>query len=135
MSYGRLISLHDQYGSRKYLSQDERIRFEQEAFHCDPYTKNFCRLLLWTGARVSEIMNLKASDIDISNQAIIIRTLKQRRNDVFRQIPLERSLIKDLSHLFDLKGLCQTHSTNTIWPFCKRSGVICIGQIGPPVSV
>ncbi|MEM6772174.1 MAG: site-specific integrase, partial [Bacteroidota bacterium] len=55
--------------------------------------------------------------IDFANQSVTVRTLKRRRADVFRQIPLPDFLLKDLSgHLTSLEN-----GQNQLWSFSSRS--------------
>ena len=53
--------------------------------------------LRWTGGRISEVLALTPTAIDIESGVASIRTLKRRKLGVIRQVPLPGDLIKDLS--------------------------------------
>jgi integrase/recombinase XerD len=62
----------------------------------------FVRVGFETGGRVSELIALRRSDVDLSNRQIRLRTLKRRsdrrrkRPEVFRWMPVSHSLCADL---------------------------------------
>jgi len=53
----------------------------------------FCLILAFTGARISEVLALTASRIDAGDEAIIFETLKQREKNIFRAVPVPRTMI------------------------------------------
>jgi integrase/recombinase XerD len=63
----------------------------------------FVRIGFETGGRVSELLGITRSDVDLSNRQIRLRTLKRRRDkrrrseEVFRWIPVSHSLCADLA--------------------------------------
>lgn len=63
----------------------------------------FVRVGFETGGRVSELIGIRRSDIDLSNRQIRLRTLKRRhdrrrkRPEVFRWIPVSPGLCADLA--------------------------------------
>lgn len=63
----------------------------------------FVRVGFETGGRVSELIALRRSDLDLSNRKIRLRTLKRRsdrrrkRPEAFRWIPVSHSLCADLA--------------------------------------
>ncbi len=122
MAYHFELSLFDQEGQRKYLNQDERRRFYQAA---DTQKRQdirlFCLMLFFTGARISEVVNLNKTSIDFSNKSVIIQTLKRRRKDIFRQLPLPDFLLDELErYMTEL----ETHSSimkDSLWSFSTRS--------------
>jgi len=50
--------------------------------------------LLRTGGRISEVLALRVRDIDLNSSSITLRTLKQKRKDAVRTIPLHPELRK-----------------------------------------
>ena len=56
----------------------------------------FCLTLALTGARISEVLALTPERIDITDAAIVIETLKQRKKGVFRGVPVPRALLRQL---------------------------------------
>jgi integrase len=87
------LSLYDKRGSRKYLTASERQAFANAASRYSPATKAFCLTLLYTGARVSEVLALTIDRIDNSNNAIVVETLKRRHKGVFRALPVPPDFI------------------------------------------
>ena len=117
MAYHIQFSLFDAQGQRKYLNRDERSQFFAIANDRKrPDIRLFCLLLYYTGARISEIIQLTPISIDISNKAVTIRTLKRRRRNVFRQVPLPDSLLTDLNHYISTIG-----DEPLLWRFAVRS--------------
>ena len=94
--YKNLLSLHDTDGQRKYLNQKERLRFLEVARQQSIEIRLFCQLLYYTGARIAEIHNLTLQHIDISNQTVIIESLKKRKKGVFREIPIPNFLLENI---------------------------------------
>lgn len=62
----------------------------------------FVRVAFETGGRVSELVELRRADVDLTNRQIRLRTLKRRndrrrkRPEVFRWIPVSHSLCADV---------------------------------------
>ena len=97
-----MVSLYDARASRKYLTSQERKAFAATALRTAPPILTFCLTLLYTGARVSELLALTPERIDQENNAIVFETLKRRRRGVFRAIPVPPELatrIIRISHI------------------------------------
>lgn len=58
----------------------------------------FCRLLAYTGCRISEGLELKPERLDAENKSVVFRTLKRRRL-IFRAVPIPAALMRDLGRL------------------------------------
>jgi len=91
------LALFDQRGNRKYLIARERLAFVYAASKEHDAILTFCLTLAFTGARISEVLALTASRIDAADEAIIFETLKQRRKQIFRAVPVPRTLIPVLT--------------------------------------
>src|SRR5580700_9703208 len=91
------ITLYDGRGTRKYLTPKERRAFASAALHSAPPIRTFCLTLIYTGARISEVLALTPERIDRANSAIIFETLKRRRRGVFRAIPVPPALAARLA--------------------------------------
>jgi integrase len=50
--------LYDQQGNRKYLTKSERDAFIDAARRTSPEIETFCLTLVYTGARISEVLAL-----------------------------------------------------------------------------
>ena len=93
MSHTEPIRLVDSRG-RKYLTTDERARFLQAAARArQPADQTFALTLAHTGARISEILALRAQDVDLDAGTVRIRTLK-RRAEHWREIPVPPELLR-----------------------------------------
>jgi integrase/recombinase XerD len=86
-------SLFDGSGVRKYITSRERLSFVRAALQEREAVSTFCLTLAFTGARISEVLALTASQIDASNEVVVFETLKQRKRRVFRAVPVPRTLI------------------------------------------
>ena len=97
------MSLYGSTGGRKYLNAAERRRFTKAAYRAPPEVQLFCLVLSLSGGRISEILALTPAAIDIDSGVATIATLKRRKRDVFRQIPLPRGVLGKLDHAFHLR--------------------------------
>ena len=59
--------------------------------------------------------------LDFSNKTIILRTLKRRRNDIFRQIPVPDILLNDLDVYISLQATHMKQRAGGLWQFSTRS--------------
>ena len=89
-------------GQRLYLDEKERELFLAASEELKSRKHRlFCHTLHWTGARISEVLELTGNNIDTDKKAIILRTLKKRKRTakgelkapVFRQVPVPSELI------------------------------------------
>lgn len=90
-------ALFDQRGNRKYLIARERLAFVYQASKENDAVCTFCLTMAFTGARISEVLALTPSRIDAADEAIVFETLKQRKKQVFRAVPIPRTLIPMLT--------------------------------------
>src|ERR1043166_7880746 len=115
---------------RKYLTSAERKRFGKAAACVESRIRLFCLMLLWSGGRISEILALTPSDIDLELGVASIETLKRRSRGIIRQVPLPRQLLGELDSEFQigaarrnpLLARCRlwTWSRTTAWRRVKR---------------
>ncbi len=105
----------------------------------------FCRVGFETGGRVSELIAIVRSDIDLSNRQIRIRTLKRRidkrrrRAETFRWIPVSHSLCADLAaHFLEKKTLTEAQMLDLeyvrrdelLFPFTRQGAFKLIRAAG-----
>lgn len=105
-------SLYDKK-SRKYLSESERQRFFNAAMEVEESKRLFLLMLYYTGARVSEVLAIEKDNIDFDEQMIFILTLKKRRSEVYRRIPLLPSFLLALGDYY------QNISGMKLWSFSR----------------
>jgi len=86
-------SLFDQRGNRKYLIARERLAFVYAASKESAAVSTFCFTLAFTGARISEVLAVTASRVDVADEAIIFETLQHRKKRIYRAVPVPRALI------------------------------------------
>ena len=135
--------LYDPRGNRKYLTAAERSAFLLAAGHLPPVAESFCRVLAYTGARVSEALALSPEHIDVDADLIVIQTLKRRRSGVFRSIPVPVEL---LQYLESVHGIAAAHRDPVqrrapIWTFRRttawsivKQAMVTAGIEGPRAS-
>ncbi len=114
--YKNSLSLHDKTRQRKYLNQKERFRFLEVTKRQLTEVKLFCQLIYYTGARISEIHNLKKDSIDLSNGTVVIESLKKRQKGIFREIPIPDCLLKGLKYFIEKLQLDES-----LWWFSLRT--------------
>ena len=108
-------AVFDQRGNRKYLVARERLAFVHAASKDSEPVSTFCLTLALTGARIFEVLALTMSRIDAADEAIIFETLKQRKRQVFRAVPVPRALIPLLTtYGFGKEG--------RLWPWGRTNG-------------
>ena len=84
-------------GERKYLTSGEQDRFIAAASSQErPEIRTLCLVLAYTGCRLSEALELTPRRVDLEARTLTFRTLKQRRDDVYRSIPVPDSLLDTL---------------------------------------
>lgn len=108
-------ALFDHRGNRKYLIARERLAFVYAASKESDAMSTFCLTLAFTGARISEVLALTANHIDAADEAIIFETLKQRRKQVFRAVPVPRTLIPIIT-------MYCVGKEGRLWPWGRTNG-------------
>jgi len=107
--------LFDGQGQRKYLCANEARRFLKAAADADPATRAFCRLLAYTGCRISEALAVTPRRIDAEAGRIIFQTLKRRRC-VYRGVPIPGELVRELQRLAH-----EVPEDAPLWPWCRQT--------------
>ena len=97
------MRLFDDSGNRLYLTPAERERFKATTQSVSKKKRMFALMLYYTGCRISEVLAIKVKDIDFSSSTVTVKTLKQKRDDVYRQIPLPDSFLTALDNSYDLR--------------------------------
>ena len=112
--YPSEMRLHDRAGRRLYINLDDRGRFIEMAERCAPRQRSLCLILLYTGCRLSEALDLRGSSVQVSAGIITFRTLKRRRPDLYREVPVPECLIEALGagHRLDTDA--------PLWPDINR---------------
>lgn len=122
----KTIRLHDRNGNRKYLNDDERSSYYKTTLKQKEQIKLFGLMLFWTGARISEVLNLKVSNIDLSDQVVVIESLKKRKKGMYRQVPLPSEFIVEITDHIQQNNL---QPYNIIWNWSRRTASRYIHKI------
>lgn len=106
-------------GQRKYLTQSETMRFLAEARRDDPSVHVFCWLIAVTGCRISEALALTPANIDFEAGIIVFESLKKRRRNVYRSIPVPQSLLQSLRAMLRKQRL---REGERLWAWSRMTG-------------
>ena len=110
------LSLYNNYGRRKYLTSNERKKFNFICQSKDTSVQLFLLMLSHSGARISEVINLEAAQIDFAHGIVIIESLKKRKKGIFRAVPLPEEYLDSLKIYLE-----QNHIDKRIWEFTRRT--------------
>ena len=118
------MQIYDEKGRRLYLTESERDAFLLAAEHAERGVRTFCMVLALTGCRISEVLEMTRKSIDFNAKAITVRTLKKRRENVFRSIPVPDSLLDTLNMVHDLKRIekgRKKRQDEKLWPWGRMT--------------
>lgn len=91
-------------GGRKYLTAEELVQFIAVANAQErAEVRSFCLVLAHTGCRISEALALTAMSVDLEQQAVTFKTLKQRSAERFRAVPVPASTIDTLELVHSIR--------------------------------
>jgi len=116
-------SLYDGTGHRKYLSERERTAFIKTAARERGPVFTFCLVLKETGCRLSEALELTPEHVDVSAGLIIFRSLKKRRDDIHRAVPVSTKVLSALQSVHDIRGRLQDADLrqSRLWPWHRAT--------------
>ena len=111
-------AVFDRRGSRKYLNSAERSAYLEAAKReTDRRRQAFCLTLFYAGCRISEALNLTAGRTDLSGKEVVFETLKRRRREVFRTVPIPDSLARRLGEIVN-----KNEPDSRVWNFSRATG-------------
>ena len=84
-----LRALPERRGGVDRLSVEEELRFLDQAYACDGRVGLMLQTLLETGARTSELVQLRVEDVSLAERVITIRSGKGGKR---REVPIRRDL-------------------------------------------
>lgn len=118
-------------GGRKYLNQAERENFLREARVCEKDKKYFALMLYHSGGRLNEVLQLTVGQIDLSEQDVILHTLKKRDSTHYRRVPVPGDFLEEFAGAYDLRRLQrnQRNGSQRFFNFTDRSGKRYISRI------
>jgi len=107
-------SLYAPSGARKYVNATERARFLRAAESRDPATRALCLMLVYTGCRLSEALNVTINAVQPDSGTIAIISLKKRRAGIVREVPVPDALIEAIR-----QAATQNTEGDRIWPLSR----------------
>lgn len=125
------LTLFSRSGSRKYLTTAERLRFMEKAEWREAPVRLFCRVLGWSGGRISEVLALTPATIDVEVGAVNLRTLKRRTKGVTRQVLLPSDVLDDLERSVDLRARQRDPARvhKRLWPWSRTTAWRHVKQV------
>ena len=126
-------------GLRKYLTPAERGTFiaAAKSLKSRP-ARSYCLTLAFTGARISEPLEMTPRHIDTAAKVVTLRTLKRRRL-VFRTVPVPDELIEMLELIHDTTN--KKIADQPLWPVDRatahrwvKAAMQVAGLTGPHAS-
>jgi integrase/recombinase XerD len=117
------FSLYTPAGERKYVNQAERRRLRRVVTTRRGMAHEralFLLLLAWTGARISEVLAVRASSFQIESSLVAFHTLKRRRPHV-REVPITPALMAAIVRHFGLRQLQRDPGSSNcrLWPWSR----------------
>jgi integrase len=115
--------IYDHTGSRKYLTSNERQAFIAAAREIGGEVGTFALTLAFSGARISEALALTPRSFDLNLQGLVIRTLKRRRSDVFRTVPMPPDLLSQIEFVHGIrdKQRALELADTRVWGWCRTT--------------
>ena len=117
--------LHDRRGNRKYLVIAEREAFLRvtRSKAANVAVATFCSVLAYTGARLSEALELTPRQVDFEARVMVIRSLKKRGHIVYRTVPVPESLLNELDRVHAIRAAQNdaARSDERIWGWCRTT--------------
>ena len=89
-------TLFDRAGDRKYLTQKERELILSTAAGGARELRTLIGVLVYTGCRISEALELTADRVDLREGVIVFESLKKRKRGVYRAVPVPPKLLDEL---------------------------------------
>ncbi len=123
MTYQISLSPFGQQGERKYLNAQEYDAFYTCSEKLPLEKRLFCQLIYYTGARITEIYQLTPQRFDFSSKLVIVRSLKKRQDNIYRQIPIPENLMKAIFSFLNHERKTGNLKSDTerLWSFSPRT--------------
>ena len=131
MGHMSKMRLHSASGHRLYLSQSERQVFLQLARKQRPEVRTFAETLTYSGCRISEALELVPGRVELDEQRLVFRSLKKRRQDVYRMVPVPEEYIDTLNIVHKVREAKKVSKRKTVplWPWTRRHASRIIKQL------
>jgi integrase len=117
-------------GERLYLTEDERSRFREASMQAKRETKALCLTLLYTGCRISEALGITVRNVDLSDNCIVIRSLKKRKEIHYRSIPVPYEAIETLDNIFGIREKQRLkQKPEPLWTWTRQHATVLVKQV------
>jgi integrase/recombinase XerD len=135
--------IYDSQGLRKYLTIAERAAFLAAASEMPGEIRTFATMLAYTGARLSEVLSLTRGQVDMTAGVVVFESLKKRRRNVYRAVPVPHELLVELELIHGLAATRQVPGAASmrLWPWGRTTGWTRVkevmakgGVVGPQAS-
>lgn len=125
------MRLFDPDGNRLYLNSAEMDLFLQSAKEQNPKLRTLAETMLYTGCRISEALQLSTRSIERESNQIVFNSLKKRRGDVFRTVPVPSHLIDLLTigHNLIQKQKNEKDSKTLLWSWSRQHAFELIRKV------
>ncbi len=90
------MRIFDGEGNRLYCTQEEVALFLKKAKERDSKLRTFAETLVYTGCRISEGLALTPKNVDRDSCQITFNSLKKRRGDLYRTVPVPENYMDTL---------------------------------------
>ena len=116
------MRIFDGEGNRLYCTQEEVALFLKKAMERDSELRTFAETLVYTGCRISEGLSLTEKGINRGNCQITFNSLKKRRGDLYRTIPVPEKYIDTLAvaHKIVERNKTKTKAGVRIWTWSRQ---------------
>ncbi|NRA86034.1 MAG: site-specific integrase [Rhizobiales bacterium] len=116
------MRLYDITGNRLYLNAEERATFLDVARKKSPIIRTFAETLHFTGCRISEALEITPKRIELEQGQIVLRSLKKRRGDVFRAVPVPPAFLDTLNTAHSIREAQKQRkkSDARLWPWHRQ---------------
>lgn len=125
------MRIFDTDGNRLYLTSLEVSNFLKSAKEQDPKLRTLAETMAYTGCRISEALQLSARNIERESNQIIFKSLKKRRGDIYRSVPVPPKLIDLLTIGHDLirKQKKEKDSKDLLWSWSRQHAFELIKKV------
>ena len=116
------MRLYDVDGNRLYLTPNERRAFLIAAKDQRPEVRTFAETLVYSGCRISEALELVCKRVELDEQRLVFRTLKKRRTDAYRAVPVPPDYLDTLNIVHGVREARKTlkHAERRLWSWTRE---------------
>jgi integrase len=117
-------------GSRKYVNSDERRRIARVTEELPTEHALFVMTLLWTGARICEVLAVCPASFQIERSIVAFETLKRRRSST-REVPIPPGLMSAMDQCFDIAAAQRDvgKASLALWPWCRTTAWLRVKDV------